>query len=534
MYQWYENAGVCYALLRDVPDRESAWEKTSALWAVWGIENFDPHGFIFYSKWFSRGWTLQELLAPAVVEFYAADWSEIGTKTSLCGSISSFTRINKQALRGYDPHKYTVAERMSWAADRMTTRREDLAYCLLGIFGVHMPLLYGEGDHAFIRLQEEIMKTSEDYTLFAWPASHRAGPWYDKVMWPDRPVGLLATSVDRFQALRSSEENRDLMQMSELRPHAVLKEVPDIPEDSATLSEPPMLSGRGLRISLPISERSKHGTYKVYLLCGLVSWSQKQLGAGFVCITLREVPGPIGVFERVSSERYPLDLVSLDEVRTFRKKMIYVSQPMPQLSKEKIHRDLARSGKSARGQTFDLRLQHGSRKLAVIQTMPPQTHVLHNGLLFPNRDFFSTSKILFLTVDMASFLVEWGEDDKFIVHFGVRGSPARAWCTINECSTMSLGLQGMKHCPSSAWIEEYSADRASHRLLTAGLGFIQVAIRPARLVPSSHNAFYVASSFVVDISVSEETDKVALSKLYADIETLRLRQNEGEERSGEE
>jgi hypothetical protein len=159
---------------------------------------------------------------------------------------------------------------------------------------------------------------------------------------------------------------------------------------------------------------------------------------------------------------------------------------------------------------------------------------LHNGLLFPNRDFFSTSKILFLTVDMASFLVEWGEDDKFIVHFGVCGYPARAWCTINECSTMSLGLQGMKHCPSSAWIEEYGADRASHRLLTAGLGFIQVAIRPAQLVPSSRDVFYVASSFVVDIAVSEETDKVALSKLYADIETLRLRQNEGKERSGEE
>lgn len=122
MYHWYKEADVCYAYLEDVDEVEA----------------------IGRSRWFTRGWTLQELLAPEVVEFYDREWNEIGTRFDLRESISKATGIEEDVLRGsLVPNRYTVALRMSWAADRESSREEDTAYSLLGLFGVHMPLLYG-------------------------------------------------------------------------------------------------------------------------------------------------------------------------------------------------------------------------------------------------------------------------------------------------------------------------------------------------------------------------------------------------------
>ena len=118
------------------------------------------------SRWFKRGWTLQELLAPAVVIFLDQDWIELGTKLSLQEEVCHATGISTHHL--HQPRDASVAQKMSWASTRATTRSEDLAYCLLGVFDVNMPLLYGEGMKAFQRLQEEILKHSTDESLFAW------------------------------------------------------------------------------------------------------------------------------------------------------------------------------------------------------------------------------------------------------------------------------------------------------------------------------------------------------------------------------
>jgi hypothetical protein len=121
------------------------------------------------SCWFTRGWTLQELIAPSSVEFYTSDWIYSGDKRSKADKISDITGISVSVLLGDDPvQASSVARIMSWASKRVTTRKEDIAYCLLGLFGIHMPLLYGEGDRGFIRLQEEILKRSSDQSLFAW------------------------------------------------------------------------------------------------------------------------------------------------------------------------------------------------------------------------------------------------------------------------------------------------------------------------------------------------------------------------------
>ncbi|THU81814.1 HET-domain-containing protein, partial [Dendrothele bispora CBS 962.96] len=151
MYRHYGGSGVCYAYLVDVSLSVSLCK----------------------SRWFTRGWTLQELLAPSNVVFYDKDWLEIGTRTSLAELVSLITMIPTPVLKGdQDLKSCTIAQRMSWAAERRTTRAEDLAYCLMGIFGVGMPTLYGEGAiRAFIRLQEEIIKYNDDATIFAWRAS---------------------------------------------------------------------------------------------------------------------------------------------------------------------------------------------------------------------------------------------------------------------------------------------------------------------------------------------------------------------------
>ena len=173
MYRWYQESGVCYAYLDDVlsnaVDRQT--RTVSPLFSE--------------SKWFNRGWTLQELIAPSMVIFLDQAWQEIGTKSSLQLRISEITRIPDTILQGADPENASVAQRMSWASKRETKRLEDLAYCLMGIFGINMPLLYGEGERAFTRLQEEIMRVSDDYSLFAWKSSEKHG-------------SLLATSPAAF------------------------------------------------------------------------------------------------------------------------------------------------------------------------------------------------------------------------------------------------------------------------------------------------------------------------------------------------
>ncbi|KAF4923443.1 Vegetative incompatibility protein HET-E-1 [Colletotrichum viniferum] len=121
------------------------------------------------SRWFTRGWTLQELIAPGNIIFYGCDWEMLGTKTALLTAISEqITKIPRKCLTKKKPlSSFNIAQRMSWASSRVTTRPEDQAYCLLGLFGVNMPLLYGEGSKAFVRLQEEIVKVSDDQSIFA-------------------------------------------------------------------------------------------------------------------------------------------------------------------------------------------------------------------------------------------------------------------------------------------------------------------------------------------------------------------------------
>ena len=170
MFAWYNRARECYVYLADV----SAGRETPEAWEAFR-----------HSAWFQRGWTLQELLASRLLVFCNASWEVLGyieaADTRLAGvkggrkkmsdlldEVSGITGIRAHYIkRPWNLVTASVAEKMSWAARRQTTRIEDEAYCLLGLFEINMPLIYGEGRSAFQRLQEEIIKRSTDQSVLA-------------------------------------------------------------------------------------------------------------------------------------------------------------------------------------------------------------------------------------------------------------------------------------------------------------------------------------------------------------------------------
>ena len=195
MFDWYRHSHICYAFLEDY--RHGATKLAD-------------------SRWFTRGWTLQELIAPLDVEFYDANWTRFGDRLELSTQIAEITAIGLPVLRmaprmspycadsrpdqddidhsiscGYCRSQareesqrlldsYSTCSKMSWASHRTTTRAEDVAYCLMGIFNVNMPLLYGEGMKAFRRLQEEIVRSTTDHTILIWGTTREALGWGNK------------------------------------------------------------------------------------------------------------------------------------------------------------------------------------------------------------------------------------------------------------------------------------------------------------------------------------------------------------------
>ncbi|THU79519.1 HET-domain-containing protein, partial [Dendrothele bispora CBS 962.96] len=156
MYRFYADAGVCYVYLPDASGEEDPRDVKSSFRR---------------SKWFTRGWNLQELIAPSHIVFLDASWRDIGTRHSLRNAISAITLIPVELFEDEDRdlEKYSIAQKMSWASFRETTRPEDRAYSLMGLFDICMPPIYGEGAaKAFMRLQQEIIKISDDRSIFAW------------------------------------------------------------------------------------------------------------------------------------------------------------------------------------------------------------------------------------------------------------------------------------------------------------------------------------------------------------------------------
>lgn len=193
MFQWYRDAAFCIAYLQDLPPETNSSPLATEL----------PK-----CRWVTRGWTLQELIAPREVEFYDQSWEFRGLKSTPTTTrlLAEVTGIDADILLdSTDLDKVPIARRMSWASTRETTRVEDEAYCLLGIFNVHMPMIYGEGRKAFQRLQEEIAKDSGDLSLLAWTTSPYDENDVNREVCPQgqKYHGIFATSPLYFRSARN-------------------------------------------------------------------------------------------------------------------------------------------------------------------------------------------------------------------------------------------------------------------------------------------------------------------------------------------
>ncbi|KAJ2985777.1 hypothetical protein NUW58_g5354 [Xylaria curta] len=228
MFRWYRNAKICYAYLSDVTDEDD----------------------LDSSRWFSRGWTLQELIAPKNIMFYSSNWTVLGSKSELENWLQEITGIDALVLSTGNFSQVCVAKRMAWAANRDTTRVEDRAYSLMGIFDVNMPLIYGEGEKAFLRLQQEIMRVSDDQSLFAWGApslfSDIHGFRFSRI---PQMRGLFANSPAEFHT------DHDILQVS-----------------SREDGPPPVIHGNAVRAQYPVCAK---GDFEfIVLACTIRSRAQ--------------------------------------------------------------------------------------------------------------------------------------------------------------------------------------------------------------------------------------------------------------------
>ena len=230
MYRWYENARVCYAYLHDVLGSSFPTESD-------GLRYRNSKG---WPEWFSRGWTLQEMIAPSNVQFFNKNWQPIGNKKTLAHTLAGITGVSQVILMdGLSSNRPCVAQIMSWAANRTTTRVEDRAYSLLGLLDVNMPMLYGEGRRAFQRLQLEIIRVSNDQSVFAW----------DPFAEIRRSGSILADDPSFFRGC----DQMELMDRDELVQYFKRdfpeRELPSIKEDQFGVFP---ITNRGIQIWLPL------------------------------------------------------------------------------------------------------------------------------------------------------------------------------------------------------------------------------------------------------------------------------------------
>lgn len=274
MFAYYERAKMCYAFLDDVSIDSNA--------------GGSPPSSFSQSAWFTRGWTLQELIAPTHVKFFDNTWSFLGHKTDkqLSPIIEGITGVDSIVLNVPATTKLmSVAKKMSWASRRQTTRVEDMAYSLMGIFGVYMPPLYGEGTHAFIRLQEAIMKTSNDQTIFAWTSP------------PEAPLGHGFEHVSTMLALSPSQ----FRESSNFKPLSLREYNKSLAEGRCKLDY--ATTNVGISIRLPIAKiHAVEGLYAAFLAC-----TEAKDRAPSAIFLRASADTPAGHFWRTNSNNGPVE-----------------------------------------------------------------------------------------------------------------------------------------------------------------------------------------------------------------------------------
>jgi len=277
MYRWYQEANVCYAYLTDVPA---------------DVDLHNTHSAFSNSRWLTRGWTLQELIAPSNLLFFSSDGTILGKKLDLSRKLARITGIHRGVLSGSRKlESMSVAAGISWVSRRKATPIEDIAYCLLGIFSVNMPMLYGEGERSFIRLQQDIIRDSDDQSIFAWQNRDAHRNICD---------GLLARSPKYF------------VDSSDFVPLPLL-------DDGAFAHSLYAFTNKGLQITFNV-EPLDNGCYRIPLGCYITA-QRNNAAPSMVCVYLQQVSPDSKQFVRVFTNQYPIKSGVYTEHRT-----IYVRQ----------------------------------------------------------------------------------------------------------------------------------------------------------------------------------------------------------------
>ena len=313
MFRWYRDSNLCVVYMADVDQ---------------GGSNIFEEQIFCESRYWKRGWTLQELIAPdRAMIFYDHHCINIGNKSDLMNLISNTTGIPEEVLRNSDAmYDCSVAQRLSWQSMRSTTRTEDIAYSLMGLFNVNMPLLYGEGEKAFVRLQEEILKDSSDQSIFAW---EDAEEFSTEELFQKRKTlklrGVLATHPTYFR--HSSSFRANAMGPTE---DLINREIAS--------------TNLGLRMTLPIFNCgwfiaaelavTMKGARRVEPLGFDVSWDRPEIN---ICIVLWPEPGEKGRLMRVS----PAHLFLKSQISTAIRES-YKARPQFLLKSNWTHREFVR------------------------------------------------------------------------------------------------------------------------------------------------------------------------------------------------
>ena len=237
MYRWYRNARRCYAYPHDVDGSHFPTKKDYPKSNGW-------------PEWFSRGWTLQEMIAPRDLRFFNKDWQPIGDKKSLAQTLNTITGVPEHILAdGLEGNHPCVVQIISWAANRTTTRAEDRAYSLMGLLDVNMPMLYGEGKKAFHRLQLEIIRSSNDQSIFAWGHNSKNV----------RIGGILADDPSFF---------KDCSRMMPLNDSEFIKTFPELSSTNVDNFDVFPITNRGIQIWMLFRRyRGSNFVFKAYLPC---------------------------------------------------------------------------------------------------------------------------------------------------------------------------------------------------------------------------------------------------------------------------
>ncbi|KAH8680052.1 hypothetical protein BGZ60DRAFT_428335 [Tricladium varicosporioides] len=428
MFAWYRDAKVCYAYLADI---------SAARWSA-----RDHYSCLQDSRWFSRGWTLQELLAPQRMILYGTDWNQLGTRDELSDLISKVSGIQVSVLRGNEDeiNNFSIAQRMCWASKRETTRSEDIAYCLLGLFDVNMPLLYGEGGKkAFIRLQEEIMKNSDDHTLFAWNVPREIEDHKREI----GEVGLLAEHPVFFRS------SKDILSFRRW-------------DVSDTFS----MTNKGLRITVPLAvDTNSQDNWIAYLDCHQLKGDQRCA----IGIPLKQLSKDGDQFARVAQAIIDIPLSLEHEVKT-QKRAIYIRKEIIKPD-EAFKRDIYR----LRGfrvlqtpSTHDFVDRYGSARessdLRELLAPPKTTSYWIDSLEWANWH------VVCLFEEKES--VYRARTSSFIIVLGYDGDAAKAWCAIEPYNDQSL---------HDVWdeVRRGKYDFAS-KVLLQGRSVVRVNVQPAK------------------------------------------------------